>query len=193
VLVHTATEETGASLRPVLDFRETEIPGVVVVEAEPAVDERGWFSRAYCRREFAQHDIDFVPVQISFSANARRGTLRGLHFQAPPQPEAKLVCCTRGSAFDVALDLRPGSTSYGRWSAAELAATVRNALYIPPGCAHGFQTLEDDTELLYLISEFFDPSLQRGVRWDDPALDIAWPAEPTVISKRDRSFPDFTW
>lgn len=176
-----------------LSFRETEIAGVVVVQPEPALDERGWFARAYCRREFAQRGIDFVPVQISFSASARRGTLRGLHFQAPPQPEAKLVSCTRGSAFDVAVDLRADSPTYGHWSAVELTSTARNALYIPPGCAHGFQTLEDDTELLYLISALYDPGLARGVRWDDPALDIPWPAEPTVISERDRSFPDFPW
>jgi dTDP-4-dehydrorhamnose 3,5-epimerase len=177
----------------VLNFSETEIAGVVIVQPEPALDERGSFARAYCRWEFAQSGIDFVPVQISFSVSTRRGTLRGLHFQRPPQPEAKLVSCTRGSAFDVAVDLRADSPTYGHWSAVELTSTARNALYIPPGCAHGFQTREDDTELLYLLSEFYDPSLQRGVRWDDPALDVAWPAEPTVISERDRSFPDFPW
>jgi dTDP-4-dehydrorhamnose 3,5-epimerase len=176
----------------VLTFRKTEIAGVVVIESELALDERGSFFRAYCRREFAEYGIDFVPVQISFSSNARRGTLRGLHFQAPPRPEAKLVSCTRGSAFDIAVDLRPDSPTYGHWSAVELTSTARNALYIPPGCAHGFQTREDKTELLYLISEFYDPTLQRGIRWDDPDLQIAWPeTAERVVSDRDRNLPSF--
>jgi dTDP-4-dehydrorhamnose 3,5-epimerase len=173
----------------VLSFRETNIAGVVLIESDPAVDERGSFSRAYCRREFAEDGIDFVPVQISFSANTRRGTLRGLHFQAPPQSEAKLVSCIRGAAFDVAVDLRADSPTYGHWSAVELTSASRKALYIPPGCAHGFQTLEDETELLYLISEFYDPALQRGVRWDDPTLAVEWPQEPSVISEHDRGLP----
>lgn len=172
-----------------LRFRETEIAGVVVVESDPVLDERGSFSRTYCRREFGEHGIDFVPVQISFSTNTRRGTLRGLHFQAPPQSEAKLVSCTRGAAFDVAVDLRADSPTYGHWSAVELTSASRNALYIPPGCAHGFQTLEHGTELLYLISEFYDPALQRGVRWDDQTLAVEWPQEVAVISDNDRRLP----
>jgi len=174
----------------VLTFADTELAGVVVVEPEPSLDERGSFARWYCRREFAEHGIDFVPVQASVSSNVRRGTLRGLHFQAAPQEEAKLVLCTRGSAFDVAADVRPGSPTYGRWTSIELSAASRRAVYVPPGCAHGFQTLEDDTELLYLISEFYEPSLQRGVRWDDPDLQIAWPeAAQRVVSDRDRNLP----
>ena len=164
-----------------------------IVEPERHVDERGLFARTYCKREFAAHGIDFVPTQVSASSNTRRGTLRGLHFQAEPLPEAKVVTCTRGSAFDVAVDLRPDSPTYGRWTGVELTSANRNAVFVPAGCAHGFQTLEDDTELLYLISEFYEPSLQRGVRWDDPALEIDWPLTPTVISERDRCFPDFTW
>jgi dTDP-4-dehydrorhamnose 3,5-epimerase len=177
----------------VLGFSETEIPDIVVVETRPSIDERGSFARTYCLDEFAQYGIDFVPVQISLSSNLHAGTLRGLHFQAPPQEEAKLVSCTRGSVFDVAVDLRDGSQTYRRWVAAQLTAENRRSLYIPAGCAHGFQTLEDETEVLYLISKRYDSSLQRGVRWDDPALEIAWPAEPTLISERDRSFPDFAW
>lgn len=173
-----------------LTFSETELEGVVVIESEPSVDERGAFARTYCRREFADHGIDFAPVQVSVSSNVRRGTLRGLHFQAPPQPEAKLVLCLRGSAFDVAADVRPGSPTYGRWTSVELSTAGRRAIYVPPGYAHGFQTLEDDTELLYLISELYEPSLQRGVRWDDATLGIAWPLEPSSISERDRDFPD---
>ena len=172
-----------------LEFRETEIPGVLVVESEPLEDERGSFTRTYCRQEFAEHGIDFVPVQISVSRNNRRGTLRGLHYQAPPQPEAKLVRCVAGAVFDVAVDLRSDSPTHGRWSAAELSADDGRGLFVPEGCAHGFQTLEDNTELLYLISEFYEPSLQRGVRWDDPAIGIEWPsAAERVISERDRSF-----
>jgi len=147
----------------------------------------------YCRREYAKHGIAFEPVQVSTSTNPRRGTLRGLHFQAPPRPEGKVVACMRGSALDVAVDLRADSPTYGRWTSAELTRANGRAVYVPPGCAHGFQTLEDETELLYLLSEYYDPGLQRGVRWDDPALGIDWPEEPTVISERDRSFPDFAW
>jgi dTDP-4-dehydrorhamnose 3,5-epimerase len=173
----------------VLSFRETEVRDVVVVEAEPARDERGSFARTYCRDEFAGHGIDFVPVQISRSTNRRKGTLRGLHFQAPPQEEAKLVSCTRGAAFDVAVDLRAGSPTYGRWTGIELTEEGRS-VYIPPGCAHGFQTLEDDTELLYLISVPYEPSLQRGIRWDDPRLAIDWPdPELRVLSPRDEQLP----
>jgi len=164
-----------------------------IVDPERHVDERGSFARKYCRREFAEHGIDFVPVQISASSNTRRGTLRGLHFQTEPLTEAKIVTCVRGSAFDLAVDLRPDSPSYGRSAGVELSRENARAVYVPPGCAHGFQTLEDDTELLYLISEFYDPSLQRGVRWDDPALEIGWPLTPTVISERDRTFPDYAW
>jgi dTDP-4-dehydrorhamnose 3,5-epimerase len=173
-----------------LSFRETEIPGVVVVETEPAIDDRGSFARTYCVDEFAEHRIDFVPVQISRSWNRVAGTLRGLHFQLPPREEAKLVCCTRGSAFDVAVDLRDDSPTYGRWTGVELSGENCRSIYIPPGCAHGFQTFEDDTELLYLTSERYKPTLQRGARWDDPTLEIEWPLEPSVISERDRSFPD---
>jgi dTDP-4-dehydrorhamnose 3,5-epimerase len=173
-----------------LNFRETEIHGVVVVECEPATDERGSFSRTYSRDEFAAYGIDFSPVQISRSTNPRRGTMRGLHFQAPPRPEAKLVTCTRGSAFDVAVDLREGSPTYGRWTAVELLGETGPGVYIPAGCAHGFQTLEDDTELLYLISEAYEPGLQRGIRWDDPTLAIEWPAvEDVTISERDARLP----
>jgi dTDP-4-dehydrorhamnose 3,5-epimerase len=174
----------------VLTFRDTEIPGVVVVETEPALDERGSFARTYCLDEFAEQGIDFVPIQISRSSNSRAGTLRGLHFQAPPQEEAKLVACTHGTAFDVAVDLRDESPTYGRWAAVELSGENGRSVYIPPGCAHGFQTLEDDTHLLYLISERYEPGLQRGVRWDDPAIAIEWPnVAERLISQRDRQLP----
>lgn len=172
---------------------ECDLDGVFAIEPDRHDDERGFFARLYCRREFAAHGIDFTPVQISVSSNTRRGTLRGLHFQAPPCLEAKVVVCIRGSVFDVIVDLREDSPTYARWTGLELVSESRRAVYVPPGCAHGFQTLEDDTDLLYLISEFYDESLQRGVRWDDPALGIEWPAAPTVMSERDRGFPDVQW
>jgi dTDP-4-dehydrorhamnose 3,5-epimerase len=176
-----------------LTFHETEISGVLVVETKPAVDGRGEFARTYDRAEFLRHGLDFVPVQISTSSNHLRGTLRGLHFQAPPRSEAKLVSCLRGSVFDVAVDLRPGSSSYGRWTGIELSGENRRCFYVPPGCAHGFQTLEDDTELLYLISEPYEAELQRGIRWDDPRLAIKWPATPKrTMSDRDRTLPFLT-
>jgi dTDP-4-dehydrorhamnose 3,5-epimerase len=174
-----------------LSFRETEIPGVLVVATEAAFDDRGSFARTYCVDEFAEHGIDFVPVQISASTNLRAGTLRGLHLQAEPRPEAKLVSCTRGSAFDVAVDLRDGSPTYGRWTAVELSAENRRSIYIPAGCAHGFQTLEDETDLLYLISERYDASLQSGLRWNDPTVGVEWPAAAArVISERDSGLPE---
>jgi len=178
--------------RPLI-VRAGTVDGVYVIEPERRVDERGSFERMYCRREYAEHGISFEPLQISVSSNSRRGTLRGLHYQAEPHEEAKVVSCTRGSAFDVAVDLRPGSPTYGRWEIVELSRGNGRAVFVPEGCAHGFQTLEDDTDLLYLISEFYDPELQRGVRWDDPGLEIEWPEEPTVMSERDRDFPDFQW
>jgi dTDP-4-dehydrorhamnose 3,5-epimerase len=177
----------------VLTFRETKIPGVVIIESETAADERGSFARTYCREEFAEHGIDFEPVQVSRSKNLRAGTLRGLHTQESPRAEAKLVSCTRGAAFDVAVDVRPGSSTYGSWVSVELRADTDRSIYIPAGCAHGFQTLADETELLYLISEAYVPDLQRGLRWNDPRLRIDWPREPTVVSERDRGFPDYTW
>jgi dTDP-4-dehydrorhamnose 3,5-epimerase len=192
-LLDIAIRLSGASpsnLLPVFTFHETGIPGVVVVESEAVADERGSFARTYCRDEFAAQGIDFVPVQISRSTNRRAGTLRGLHCQAPPRSEAKLISCTRGSAFDVAVDLRDDSPTYGRWTAVELSRDNLRSIYIPPGCAHGFQTLEDDTELLYLISKRYDASLQRGVRWDDSQLAIEWPAiERRIISERDAELP----
>jgi dTDP-4-dehydrorhamnose 3,5-epimerase len=173
-----------------LSFHDTELAGVVVVESEPTLDERGSFARTYSEDEFAERGIPFVPRQISTSYNRRRGTLRGLHYQAPPREEAKLVSCLSGSAFDVAVDLRRASPTFGRWVFVELSADEPRSIYIPPGYAHGFQTLEDDTRLLYLISDTYDATLQRGVRWNDPLLAVEWPEEPTVVSDRDRGFPD---
>lgn len=171
-------------------FLETALAGVLTIEPERHSDDRGWFARTYCRREFAEQGVAFDPVQESVSLNRLRGTRRGLHYQAPPAWEPKLVRCTSGAAFDVVVDVRPDSDAFGRWISVELSADDGRAVYIPGGFAHGFQTLADDTQLLYLMSEYYDAEAQRGVRSDDPELAIAWPdvAEP-VISERDRTLP----
>lgn len=172
-------------------FHPTELPGVYRLEPQPYRDDRGFFARTFCAQEFAQHGLDPRVAQCSLSFNPRRGTLRGMHYQEAPQAEAKLVRCTMGKIFDVALDLRPGSPCYKRWVGFILSAENRFALYVPPGCAHGFLTLEDDTEVLYLMSEFYSASHARGVRYDDPAFGIAWPEAVRVIHERDRAYPDF--
>lgn len=172
-------------------FKSTNLQGVFEVEAEPNADERGFFARTWCREEFRTQDLNPELVQCSVSFNHQRGTLRGMHYQSAPYAEAKLVRCTRGSIYDVALDLRPDSATFLRWVAAELTADNRRAFYIPEGCAHGFLTLEDNTEVYYQISEFYHPGSARGVRWNDPAFRIAWPAEIALISERDRTYPDF--
>lgn len=176
-----------------MKFSPTDIPGPLVVETTRSYDERGYFARTFAEEEFAAAGLEFRPVQASVSFNDRRLTLRGLHFQEPPHAEAKLVRCARGSIFDVAVDLRAGSETYGRWTAVELTAENLNALFIPEGFAHGFETLEEDCEVHYMISAAYEPSAAKGIRWNDPALEIAWPAQPEVISDRDADFPDFRW
>jgi dTDP-4-dehydrorhamnose 3,5-epimerase len=171
-------------------LREQRIAGVHVVELEPAVDERGFFARTYDRRALADRGIAFAIEQASVSYNRRRGTLRGMHLQVPPHEEAKLVRCLRGTVHDVVVDLRAGSPTQLESLAVELSAERRNALYVPPGLAHGFLTLEDGCELEYLISTPYVPAAAAGVRWDDPAIAIEWPAAPTVISPRDAAFAD---
>ena len=172
-------------------FEATKIPGVVVVEPDLLEDERGCFARVWCRREFAEHGLRAELAQCSISWNRQRGTLRGMHLQGAPHAEAKLVRVPRGAVFDVALDLRPDSPSFRRWFGCELSETNRRMLYIPEGLAHGFLTLAEATEVVYQISEFHRPEAARGVRWDDPAFAIGWPARPVAISERDRSYPDF--
>lgn len=172
-------------------FSETEIPGVVLVEAEPHADERGSFQRLHCPRAFADAGHPFTPAQTSLSHNIRARTLRGMHYQPAPHGETKLVRCVRGRLFDVALDLRPGSPTHRRWTATELSADNGRALLIPEGVAHGFLTLEPDTDVLYQISPMFEPGHEAGARWDDPAFGIDWPAAPEVISARDADYPDY--
>lgn len=154
-------------------------------------DERGFFARSFCQNEFADQGLDPRLAQCNVSYNAKRGTLRGLHFQAAPHGEAKLVRCTQGTIWDVMVDLRRDSPTFKRWFGAELSAANRLALYVPEGFAHGFQTLTDDTEVLYLMSEFYRPEAVRGLPWNDPAFTIAWPIADPVMSARDRSFARF--
>jgi dTDP-4-dehydrorhamnose 3,5-epimerase len=172
-------------------FRELNLPGAFVLEPERVEDERGFFARAFCREELAAHGLDPTVAQCSLSFNRRRGTLRGMHYQAAPAEEAKLVRCVRGAIHDVIVDVRPASPTLGRHAAARLDADNRLALYVPPGFAHGFQTLEDDTELYYQMSAAYSPEHARGFRHDDPELGIAWPLPVSVISERDRTLPRF--
>jgi dTDP-4-dehydrorhamnose 3,5-epimerase len=171
-------------------FTETKVAGAFLIEPEPIEDERGFFARTFCREEFEAHGLDPVVAQCNLSFNHRRGTLRGLHYQAAPHQEAKLVRCTRGAIWDVALDLRPGSPTYRAWFGAELSHGNRASLYIPQGCAHGFLSLTDASEVAYQMSAPYAPDAARGVRWDDPAFGIEWPGEVLVINQRDASYPD---
>ena len=170
-------------------FHETKIEGVWMVDLEPIEDERGWFARTHCAETFASRGLVSRFSQCSASYNRRRGTLRGLHFQASPAEEAKLVRCVRGAMFDVAVDIRPNSPTCGQWVSAELTAENHRALLIPEGCAHGFQTLVDDTELFYQISIPYAPALSKGIRWDDPDIGVAWPIGNPTMSERDRALP----
>lgn len=167
----------------------TDVLGAMLVEPILRKDNRGHFFRAWCLREFADHGLDFVPVQANTGFSVRKGTVRGMHFQIEPALEAKLISCTRGAIFDVVLDLRPESPTYRKWYGTELSADNRRMLYIPERCAHGYQTLEDSTNVYYMASQFFTPSAARGVRSDDPAFGIQWPLAVTTISEQDRSWP----
>jgi dTDP-4-dehydrorhamnose 3,5-epimerase len=173
-------------------WRETELPGAFVVETEPIEDERGWFARIYDESELEQRGLASRFVQSSIAFNKEWGTLRGLHYQAEPHAEAKLVRCIRGAVYDVIVDLRPGSSTFERWAAVELSAAGGELLYVPEGLAHGYLTLEDETETLYLISAAYAPDAARGVRWDDPAFGIEWPHDPRVMSEKDKAWPDFS-
>jgi dTDP-4-dehydrorhamnose 3,5-epimerase len=170
-------------------FSPLPVAGAFLIEPEPLADARGWFARIWCEHEFERHGIGHRPTQANVGWNPKRGTLRGLHYQAAPALEAKLVRCTRGRVWDVVVDLRPGSATFARWHGEELTADNHRMLYIPPLCGHGYLTLEDDTELWYHASAPFDSALARGVRYDDPVLGIRWPEPVAVISDRDRQWP----
>ena len=172
-----------------MHFTETELVGAMVIDPDPHEDDRGRFMRSWWAREFAKRGLDFVPVQANMGFSIRKGTVRGLHFQEAPALEAKLVRCTRGAIFDVVLDLRPESPTYGKWCSAELSAENGRMMYVPERCAHGHQTLGERTEIYYMVSGFYTPSLVRGVRFDDPAFGIQWPLVATAVSEQDRRWP----
>ncbi len=173
-------------------FIETKLPGVYIIEVERIEDERGFFARTFCQREFEAHGLNPRAAQCSTSFSKRKGTLRGMHYQMAPSEEAKLIRCTMGAIYDVAVDLRRDSPTFKQWVAVELTAENRNMAYLPMGVAHGFQTLVDHVEVCYQISEFYDPRSARGLRWNDPAIGIDWPpVETRTISAKDRSYPDF--
>ena len=171
-------------------FDPQKLPGVYEIRIEPHNDERGFFARSWCSREFEEHGLNPNLAQCNISFNTRKGTLRGMHFQTPPHAEAKLVRCTRGSVYDVVVDLRPASPTYRSWIGIRLTSEDRNMVYVPEGCGHGFLTLEDETEVFYQMSEFYNADSGRGARWNDPALGIAWPDKVEVISQRDGAYPD---
>jgi dTDP-4-dehydrorhamnose 3,5-epimerase len=171
-------------------FTETRLAGAYVIDLQLLQDERGFFARAFCQHEFSEHGLDPNVVQCNLSGSTHRGTLRGLHYQAPPHAEAKLVRCVRGAIYDVIVDVRPDSPTFLEWVGVELTAEAGRALFVPTGFAHGFQTFRDDTEVFYQMSEFYAPGAARGIRWDDPLLGIAWPEEVTCISARDGAYPD---
>jgi dTDP-4-dehydrorhamnose 3,5-epimerase len=172
-------------------FTTTEIEGVVVVTPDQFDDERGFFARTWGLDEFEAHGLDTRVVQRNLSYNRRTGTLRGMHYQRAPHAEVKLVSCLSGAIYDVAIDLRPKSATFGKWLGAELRADTGTMLYVPEGCAHGYLALEPNSTVEYLISEFYHPESAGGVRWNDPFFAVRWPAEPTVMNDRDRSWPDF--
>ena len=172
-----------------MNFVETELAGACVVKLEERKDARGFFSRAFCRREFVEHGLDPRIAQVNFASSKKKGTLRGLHFQYPPAAEAKFVRCTRGSVLDVIVDLRPESPTFLKHASLELTQVNRIALYVPERFAHGYQVLEDDTELMYHTSEFYTPAAEAGLGFNDPGLGINWPLEVSAISEKDLEYP----
>ncbi|MBI4294374.1 MAG: dTDP-4-dehydrorhamnose 3,5-epimerase [Betaproteobacteria bacterium] len=171
-------------------FVETGLPGAFLIEIDPLVDGRGLFARTYCEREFRDRGIGMRMVQCSTSFNARRNTVRGMHFQAEPFAEDKLVRCTRGAIYDVIVDMRQGSPTRLKWFAAELSQDNRRSIFLPKGFAHGFKTLTDHSEIFYQMSAFYEPAAGQGVRWNDPALNIDWPEGEPLLSERDKNYPD---
>jgi dTDP-4-dehydrorhamnose 3,5-epimerase len=172
-------------------FGPTKLDGVWMIDLERREDERGYFARSFCDDEFAKHGLPLSYPQCNLSFNRLRGTLRGLHYQDDPHSEGKLVRCTRGAIYDVAVDLRPGSPTLCRWIGVELSPVNGRAVFIPKGVAHGFQTLTDDSDVFYQMTEPYDPALARGLRWNDPAFAIGWPLPDPTLSPRDAAFADF--
>jgi len=172
-------------------FCETSLKGAFLIELEEHKDGRGFFARTFCQNEFEEVGIDFHPVQRNLSYNRFRHTLRGMHFQKSPNEEAKLVSCAKGSIYDVIIDIRKESPSQNNWIGVKLSSENRKMIYVPKGFAHGFLTLEDDTEVSYLMSDFYKPGVGSGIRWDDPYFNIDWPAKVSVISDKDKNWPSY--
>ena len=172
-------------------FSEIKLKGAFIIEPERLEDERGFFARTWCQQEFEEHGLNPCLAQCNIAFNKKKGTLRGMHYQVAPYQEAKVVRCTSGAIYDVIIDLRPASPTFKQWIAVELTAENRKMLYIPEDFAQGFQSLVDNTEIFYQMSEFYQPEAARGVRWDDPAFGIEWPIQETIISERDQSFVNF--
>jgi dTDP-4-dehydrorhamnose 3,5-epimerase len=172
-------------------FLEAALKGAYIIEVEKLEDERGFFARSWCAQEFKEHGLNPRLAQCNISYNHKKGTLRGMHYQTMPYEEVKLVRCTRGAIYDVIIDLRPQSPTYKHWTSVELTADNHKMLYVPEGFAHGFQTLEESSEVFYQMSEFYAPGHAKGIRWDDPAFGVRWPLEVAVISARDQHYPDY--
>jgi dTDP-4-dehydrorhamnose 3,5-epimerase len=175
-----------------MTFSQTPLLGSYVINLSPYSDERGWFARTYCENEFAEIGHGARWVQMNHSYTTKKGTVRGMHYQLPPYREIKMVRCVRGKVFDVIIDIRRSSDTFRQWFGVELSPAAMNMLYIPEGFAHGFQTLADDSELLYHHSEFYTPNAEGGIRFDDPSVNIKWPLEVTSVSERDRNHPLLT-
>jgi len=176
-----------------MNIVETSVQGAFLIEPEKMTDDRGYFMRAYCTRELQEAGIKMPVAQANLAGSRHKGTLRGMHYQVAPHEEGKLVRCTRGSLFDVVLDIRADSSSYGQWYGTELTASNHNMLYVPPGCAHGYLTLEKNVEAYYLVSEYYSPGAEQGIRWNDPGFSIDWPVKDhLVMSDKDQAWPDFT-
>ncbi len=174
-----------------MTFTETKIKGAYIIDIKQIGDERGFFGRSYCKREFERLGLNTNVVQANISSNKKKGTLRGLHMQIAPAEETKMVRCTRGAIFDVLVDLRQQSETFMQWLGVELKATDYRMFYIPEGCAHGYLTLEDDTDVMYQVTEFYTPEAERGFKWNDPTFNIQWPKEPVIISEKDKAQPIF--
>jgi dTDP-4-dehydrorhamnose 3,5-epimerase len=174
-----------------MKFIETGLPGAVIVEIEKLEDQRGFFARTWCKKEFEKHDLDAEMVQANVSFNHSKGTLRGMHYQVEPHGETKLVRCTQGAVYDVIIDLRPGSQTYRRWFGVELSAANYRMLFVPKMFAHGYQTLVDESAVAYQVGQFYTPGSERGIRYDDSAFDIRWPLNVSIISDKDKNWPDF--
>jgi dTDP-4-dehydrorhamnose 3,5-epimerase len=170
-------------------FHETKIKGLYIIEPELRVDERGYFARIFCKKEFAEMDLNFDIVQVNRSLTKKRGTIRGMHFQKAPRAEDKIVQCTKGAIYDVAIDLRKDSLTFGQWVAEKLTEDNKKMFLIPKGFAHGFQILRDNCEIQYFMSEFYSPKHENGVRWDDPFFNIIWPIENPTLSEKDKNWP----